>query len=80
MNKIIIWEPRWHDRVVLVADRKIGEHNEITIKHRDFPNPFYITGKTARTFPLEEMATKRGGLLAVRAIPLRELEKEVISL
>jgi hypothetical protein len=79
MNQILIWEPRWHDRTVLVADRRLLEHNEIVISHKDFPAPLYISGKQAKEFPLEQMKTKTGGTIAVRAIPLAELEKEVIN-
>lgn len=80
LNQITILEPRWHDRVVLVADRRLLVHNEIIIEHRDFPAPFYLMGKIARSFPLEQMATRAGGTLAVRAIPIVELEKETINI
>lgn len=79
MNQIIVWEPRWHDRVVLVANHKLQEHNEIVIKYKTYPNPFYISGTVARSFPLEQLKTKAGTTMAVRAIPLVELEKEVIN-
>lgn len=78
INQILIWEPRWHDRVVLVADRRILPENEVLIQHREFPRSFYITGEEARKYPLEQMRTKQGSTIAVRAIPLSELEKEVI--
>ena len=73
-----IWEPRWHDRVVLIADHRLLAHNEVIIEHKDFPEPFYLSGKFAKSFPLEQMRTEKGGEIAVRAIPLIELEKEVI--
>lgn len=85
LNQIVIWAPRWHDRTVLVADRRLLAHNEILIKHKDsngtlmFPRPFYLSGKFAKSFPLEQMKTKSGGEIAVRAIPLSELEKEVLD-
>lgn len=79
MNVITIWEPRWHDRTVLVADKRLLSHNQIVIEHKDFPAPFYLTGERAKSFPLEQMPTKSGGVIAVRAIPLTELEKEIID-
>lgn len=85
MNRIIIWEPRWSTKDVLVADGKLFTNNEVVITAKDakgeryFPNPFYISGKRAKEFPLEEMPTKAGGKLAVRAIPLDELTKERID-
>lgn len=81
---IHIWEPRWKDRVVLVADRKLEAHNHICIDYIQsngeplYPHPLYISGEQARSFPLEDMATKAGGVISVRAIPLTELEKEAI--
>ncbi len=78
INQILIFEPRWHDRVVLVAERRILPENEVIIGHHEFPRSFYITGEQARKYPLEQMRTKAGGTIGVRAIPLSELEKEVI--
>jgi len=80
MNQILIWEPRWHDKVVLVAERRLLDDNEIVIRHKNFPRPYYLTGKRARDFPLEDMKTKAGGTIAVRAVPLEELEKEVLEI
>jgi hypothetical protein len=80
LNQITIWEPRWHDRTVLIADRKLLAHNEVIIEHKDFPRPFYLSGTFAKSFPLEQMSTKKsGGKIAVRAIPLSELEREIID-
>lgn len=78
MNQILIWEPRWHDRTVLLAERRLLTHNMIVIEHKDFPAPFYLTGERARSFPIEQMKTKRGDTIAVRAVPIAELEKETI--
>ena len=86
MGTFIIWEPRWRDKTVLLADRKIGKHNDVHITYknkeglRQFPNPFYISGLQARKYPVEEMKTKKGDYLRVRAIPLSKLEEEIIDL
>lgn len=79
MNSILIFAPRWHDKTVLIADRRLLAHNEIIIEHKDFPAPFYISGRVAKSFPLEQMSTKSGGVIAVRAVPISELEKEIID-
>lgn len=85
MGTFIIWEPRWRDRTVLLAERKIGRQNNIHITYinkngfREFPNPFFILGEVARQYPLEDMQTKKGGTLKVRAIPLSKLEEEIIN-
>lgn len=78
MNQIVIFEPRWHDRKVLIMDRRLQADNEIIIEHKDFPNPFYISAKRAREYPLVDMKTKSGGVVQMREVPLTELEKEVI--
>lgn len=78
-NVIRIWAPRWHDRTVLIADHRILAHNEIIIEHKDFPEPFYLSGEYAKSFPLEDMRTKSGGVISVRAVPLNQLKKEVID-
>jgi hypothetical protein len=79
MNTIEILEPRWHDRVVLVADHKIAVDNEVIIHHHNYPHPIYMNGFWAKQFPLEDLKIKSGGKMKVRAIPLDELIKERIE-
>lgn len=79
MTQIDIWQPRWHDRVVLVADHKITADNEVVIHHHNYPHPLYMSGEWARQWPLENLKTKSGGNMPVRAIPLDELLKERIE-
>ena len=70
-----IWNPRWHDRVALIANFRIGTHNKITFpKAPTLAGEWYISGEKARTYPLENMPTKNGSTLAVRAVPLADLE------
>ena len=38
------------------------------------PGEWYISGVDAKSYPLEDMKTNRGGSIAVRAIPLNALE------
>ena len=78
MNKILVFEPRWHDRVVLVMDSRLRDYNEIEIGHKDFPVPFLLTKDRAREFPLKPMKTKSGRIVQMREIPIHEIEKEVI--
>lgn len=63
----------------MIAEHRLFDNNEIVIMHKDFSHPYYLTAKRAREFPLEYMKTKAGGTIQVRAIPLNELTKEVIS-
>ena len=66
-----IHAPRWHDKRVLLADRRIGEHNKVEISqvHADgtryFPNPMYISGKEAKKYKLDS-----NGVIPCRAVPL----------
>lgn len=80
MNHLTILEPRWHDEKVLCADWKLGEHNIITIKHHSYPQPFYISGNSAKAYPTELITTKRGGSATMRVIPIAALEPVVEEL
>lgn len=79
MNQIEILEPRWHDRIVLIADHKIVDDNEVVIRHKNYPHPIYMNGKWAKQFPLEDLKIRSGGKMKVRAVPLDELLKERID-
>lgn len=80
MNRIVVWSPRWHDRVVLIAEHRLDDVNEIVIRHKDFPQSYYLTAKRAKEFPREYMRTKLGHKIPMRAIPIDELAKEVITI
>lgn len=74
-QKLEILNPRWHDRVVLLADFKLGTHNIITFpKAKSLEGEWYISGAKAKSFPIEGLKTKSGSIMQVRAIPLDELE------
>lgn len=74
-NELEVWQPRWRDKVVLLADRKLGEHNIVTITKagKSWDGKWYVSGKTARLYPIEQLKTKSGSTLPVRAVPLDEL-------
>lgn len=68
-NKIEIWQPRWKDRVVLIAKHKVGAHNEITFtKTKSLPNTYYISGEVIRRYP-----TDTNGKIACYAVSMDEL-------
>lgn len=70
-----IYNPRWHDRIVLLADFKIQSHNVITFpKARTLVGEWYISGDKAKTFPAEPMKTKSGTTMTMRVVPIDELE------
>ena len=69
-NKIVIWQPRWHDRVVLIAKHKVGNHNEITFtKAPSMPDTYYLSGATIRSYPIDT-----NGKLPCYAVDMGELE------
>jgi hypothetical protein len=47
--------------------------------HKDFNHAYALTRQTADKYPLEPMATKRGGVVDMRVIPIDDLTKEVID-
>lgn len=73
MNVLAIREPRWRDRTVLLADWKLGEDNMVIIDHRNYPEPFYISGAQARQYPLESKKSKNGKEFFVRIVPINDL-------
>lgn len=79
-NFLHIKEPRWHDKRVLLACSKVGEHNKVVITQtkedgtRYFPEPLYISGKNARKY-------KRGsnGVIPCYEVPLDAFDTLVLS-
>lgn len=70
ISTIEIWQPRWKDRVVLIATFKVGEHNAIRFtKTPTMPETYYVSGEKARTFPVES-----NGKIGCYAVPISELE------
>lgn len=70
LNLIEIWQPRYRDRVVLIAKYKVGTGNEIRFtkaKHL-LEKHFYITGEDIKKCPLET-----NGTISCYAVPLDDL-------
>jgi len=69
MNRIEIWNPRWHDRTVLIAKYKVKDLNDIvftkgTLKGRSYQ----MTGADIVKHPLET-----NGKITCYAVPLRNV-------
>lgn len=65
-----IWQPRWKDRKVLLANYKVGQHNMIKFsKTPSMPGEYYVSGDTAKKYPLET-----NGTISCYAVPMDELE------
>lgn len=70
MVVIPIQQPRWHDRKILVAKWKVGEHNEIRVNHSSFTEPLYMSGKKLRTYPVETKNARNGQPFEVYVVPI----------
>lgn len=70
VNKMEIIQPRWKDRVVMLACYKVGTHNEIVFtKTPSMPGSYYVSGKVAMSYPKQT-----NGKLMCYAVPLDALE------
>lgn len=70
---IDIWEPRWHDKVVLIAKYKVRSgQNIIRFTKGSMKGKTYtVDSATIRDFPLET-----NGKIQCYAVPLAELIEE----
>lgn len=69
---IEIRQPRWHDRMVLIAAHKVGAHNKIMFS--DAPTlagEWYISG---RDIHMCELKPKANGVIDCYLVPLKFLE------
>lgn len=67
---IVIWQPRWKDRTVLIAKHKVGTHNKITFtKAPTYSDEYYASGEDIRNCPLTN-----NGKLDCYVYPLGKLE------
>lgn len=70
-------EPRYHDRVVLVARYRIpcGQDFTIQILKGAYAGEYKITNEVVCASPIESMKTRSGKQLSMRAVPLDKLER-----
>lgn len=66
-----IFEPRYHDKMVLLMDKRIGEHNKIIFTNAKSMGtlPYYISGQKAKTFKTEQKISKLGNKNKFRIVP-----------
>jgi hypothetical protein len=67
---IPVWEPRYHDRKVLLATYKIGEKNKVKILKGAFKGEYFISGVVASSYEIVS-----NGRIPCYAVPLSQLEK-----
>lgn len=69
-QQISIKSPRWHDRVVMIAKFRVGQHNIITFTNaKSLPDEYYLDGKTITKYPLES-----NGKISCYCVKLDELQ------
>lgn len=67
---IDIWQPRWKDRVVLIATFKVGMHNAITLsKTPSMKGQYYLSGEVIRNSPIDN-----NGKIPCYAVPMSKLQ------
>lgn len=74
---IKIFEPRYRDRVVLIARYKIpfGQDIEIDIMKGAYKGKYHISNSIICDSPIENMMSKSGKAISMRAVPLDKLER-----
>jgi hypothetical protein len=72
VNRIKIWSPRWHDRVVLIACHKVKEDNEIVFtKTPSLSLVYCVKGEVIKKYPVES-----NGTIDCYAVPLKVITKK----
>lgn len=74
---LIIKEPRYHDRTVLLARYKLpcGQDVEVMIMKGAYKGIYKISNEDICNSPIETMKTKAGKNMLMRAVPLDKLER-----
>jgi hypothetical protein len=64
-----IWQPRYHDKKVLLAKFKVGQHNKVVFTKAPSmgTDPYYISGQTVKKYKLET-----NGSVQCYAVPVDE--------
>lgn len=54
VNTIELWQPRWRDKVLLIAKYKVQADNRIVFtKEKSMPGEYYLSGETIKKYPVE---------------------------
>lgn len=66
-----IWEPRWHDRSVLLARNRVGENNWVRFtKTPSMMGVYYVSGEDVRS-----CTSDSNGRIPCYAVPLDKLTR-----
>lgn len=76
---IEIWEPRWHDRTVLIAEFKCprtGDFEIKILKSKAVEGTYIVKEEVFKNAKRELMKTKKGVMMKMVVVPLDELIKK----
>ena len=73
--RFTIWEPRWRDKTVLLAKRKVDDMNEVSFtKAKSLgTEPYYVSGDIVKRCQIQS-----NGKIDCYVVPLTELKKNEI--
>lgn len=74
---IEIYQPRYHDRAVLIANYKIasGYDVPIRIKFGSYKGDYIVPSKIISKAPIEAIKSKIGKMIPMRVVSLDDLER-----
>ena len=74
---IEIRAPRYRDRVVLLAKYRLtsGQGVDVKILYGSYKGIYHVSYKVIYESPIEQMTTKQGKQIAMRAVPLDKMER-----
>ena len=74
---IVIREPRYRDRTVLLARYRLpaGQSVYVRIMRGSYCGLYIASNDAIIKAPIEEMKTKQGKTISMRAVPLDDLER-----
>lgn len=81
-NLIEIWQPRYHDKKVLINPAKVGRHNKVIFtKAPSLTGTYYLSGEKIKKYPKESNGTIMCYCVDVSELrPLEETIKDMRSL
>lgn len=74
---ITIKSPRYHDRTLLIARYKIpcGKGVTVEITNGSYKGIYNVSNEAICSSPIENMTTRYGRKISMRAVPLDKLER-----
>lgn len=75
MSTIKIWEPRYRDRKVLLAEYRLprGTGINVRIERGAFKGLYWVKNEDIKSSQVETMKTRTGKTLFVKAVPVEKL-------